>query len=780
MYASLLISLLAAFVAMLGKQWLNRYLRNSGGSTIERCGDRQLKCDGLEKWPLQFFVESLPMMLQAALLLLACGLCRYMWSINASVARTLIGFTGLGVVFYVAIVIAGMSSYACPFQTPVSTGLHGSWKKARWGIVSFISGTRRIWNRRVRRRIVSSVVHFKRVLSRARRVWDRRVRSLLRRQSPPMIPLEDVQVQRFESVSTSDNTSQTESSSTSGSASRAEPWMRPMELDTIRKTNASDAQCVSWILRNITDPEALDAAIRLAGVIRWFDAAIVDVPYDVILSTFRACFDSTGSLYPGSRDRAYYSARAIRWIWVTRYKSEGLPPMGIYHTIPVPDPDLEHLLQGSYDLASSSGLTLPHLQWSSNLLLHFTWVTRTRINRGEISIEPFALPRTEATAPPSVTPNCLLTWCIILGSHVEGEALMVEDKSYDVSCLCSSGCSLLFSSGRMQQILDRLSEAVHSAVSGTSVPQFYLSCMLRDLVGLENRSVRLTKAAYNWCSMICENRERIMDWESLVLTCLEIGFRHLGLQCEPTEAWILSSEHHRGLVDVVFKGEEGEAIADLLRAWTGTSWHHSSELALLGSCAEHLVGLPNLVPFSSRLRRLVIRSIELIGYKGFEGVGVERFVGLLNHLSVAVEDMDEKTNWERLLLDTIQSSEGIQHLSHWYWEILVDLAVSGSLSLWLDCACGLQIMKSLTEAEEWTKLECWVGIVWMAREPGADEMTDEDLRRSTLLLFHQRPGAIRKLEQWMERWSHEHGEDVPELFQQICKQAGEAAKQDTL
>ena len=50
MYASLLISLLVAFVAMLGKQWLNRYMRNSGGSMIERCGDRQRKFDGIEKW----------------------------------------------------------------------------------------------------------------------------------------------------------------------------------------------------------------------------------------------------------------------------------------------------------------------------------------------------------------------------------------------------------------------------------------------------------------------------------------------------------------------------------------------------------------------------------------------------------------------------------------------------------------------------------------------------------------------------------------------------------
>jgi hypothetical protein len=70
LYASLLISLLAAFVAMLGKQWLSRYLRHAGGSMIERCGDRQRKFDGLEKWPFRFCMESLPIMLQIALLLL--------------------------------------------------------------------------------------------------------------------------------------------------------------------------------------------------------------------------------------------------------------------------------------------------------------------------------------------------------------------------------------------------------------------------------------------------------------------------------------------------------------------------------------------------------------------------------------------------------------------------------------------------------------------------------------------------------------------------------------
>ena len=69
-------SLLAAFVAMLGKQWLNRYLRHAGGSVIERCGDRQRKSDGLEKWPFRFFIESLPIMLQNVLLLRSVPLLR--------------------------------------------------------------------------------------------------------------------------------------------------------------------------------------------------------------------------------------------------------------------------------------------------------------------------------------------------------------------------------------------------------------------------------------------------------------------------------------------------------------------------------------------------------------------------------------------------------------------------------------------------------------------------------------------------------------------------------
>jgi len=408
MYASLMISLLAAFVAMLGKQWLNRYLRNSGGSMIERCGDRQRKFNGLEKWPLHFFVESLPVMLQAALLLLACGLCRHMWTINASVAYTLITFTGLGVAFYVAIVIAGMSSYACPFQTPASVALRDIWKKVQHGIVSF-------------------TVHYTRVLSRTRRMWKRGTRSVLRHQSiPTTIPLEIIEIHR------------------------PEPWMTPKDLAATRQTNADDVLCVSWILSNITDPEALDAAIRLAGTIRWFDGGInVDPPYDLIVSTFLACFDLTGKLYPGSRDRAYYSGRAMMWIHTLAgcTKSEEFGnrfplPHTKYVAIGL-DHDLEHLLQVScpsllewcilHLLAIRPEHTSLHSQWISDVLLHLAWANQTTLNHGSILCYIPEVRETKITLPLDAALGRLLAWCILLDSPVEEEVLKIQDKSYDIS-----------------------------------------------------------------------------------------------------------------------------------------------------------------------------------------------------------------------------------------------------------------------------------------------------------------------------------------------------------
>ena len=119
LFASLAVSLFSAFLAMLGKQWLNQYASvDMRGSAIERSQNRQRKLDGIITWYFDHVMQSLPLMLQIGLLLLACGLSQYLWKINTTVASVILGVTSFGVLFYLFIVVAGAVYVSCPYQTP--------------------------------------------------------------------------------------------------------------------------------------------------------------------------------------------------------------------------------------------------------------------------------------------------------------------------------------------------------------------------------------------------------------------------------------------------------------------------------------------------------------------------------------------------------------------------------------------------------------------------------------------------------------------------------------
>ena len=444
LYASLLISLLAAFVAMLGKQWLNRYLRHSGGSMIERCGDRQRKCDGLDKWPsLHLFIESLPVMLQIALLLLACGLCRYMESVNTTVAYILFTLTGLGVVFYVGVVIAGASSHDCPFQTPASVPLRSLWKKARL-VLAFVAFPIFIAFRTLGEifefrmfQIITHLPNFD-ILPHLHDFSEKiqlatlrlglflpRTGSNLNRSSRhPLLP-----------------TTREDSGSTI--SEETIPWFEPGELAKIQAKNTDDVRCVSWVIKTITDPEVLDAAILRASTIRWFDDGIEAEPvYNLITNVFHTCFGSNGEVYPGLRDRAYYSLRAIIWIHTLGMcKSLTFPlPFQQCRTADLDD-DFQQLLdfngKSSIEerfgtlLLTRPGSTPSHVRWVSNALLYLSWA--------QLKPDGYSMQFHWGSADQNLMPldallNRLLMYCNLLDSPVEEELLKVQDKSCDISC----------------------------------------------------------------------------------------------------------------------------------------------------------------------------------------------------------------------------------------------------------------------------------------------------------------------------------------------------------
>jgi len=133
LYASLATSLFSAFLAMLGKQWLNRYaLTDMRGTAVERSQDRQRKLGGIIAWYFDHVMESLPLMLQFALLLLGCALSRYLWGISETIAWVVIGVTALGVILYIYFVIAGTASASCPYQTPWARILRHIYHQTPW------------------------------------------------------------------------------------------------------------------------------------------------------------------------------------------------------------------------------------------------------------------------------------------------------------------------------------------------------------------------------------------------------------------------------------------------------------------------------------------------------------------------------------------------------------------------------------------------------------------------------------------------------------------------
>jgi len=489
-------SLLAAFVAMLGKQWLNRYLRHTGGSMIERCGDRQRKFDGLEKWPFRLFVESLPIMLQIALLLLTCGLSRYMWSINTSVAGVVISFTVLGILFYVGIVVAGTSSYECPFQTPASIGLRhlrdsGTTRKllARLtpsNVISLVYATRRSTRRLVARLSLPNVIlltyatwmdarqgvvsasHFVCDTMRHPLSWEislsriaSRIHSISTKVGHQTIILllridrafgnakqrMAQEIRRFRRtvllpLATEDANHQPRVH-LEGPGLRVRVW----NLEALRRQNGDNARCACWVLRSITDPEAIDSDVRLAGTIRWFDGnSNHDPPYDSIVSTFEACFDSTKQPYPGMRDRAYFSARAILQInmraraqsheFASKYPIPAISLGSFKHT----DPDLHHVIHMLKRNLDTCGPILHFPRVDMNTHTHSLWMSNLFVDLTRAGLIPTLesyksyLSAAVSDHRPMIA-NILLIWDMFLGGHVEEETLWAVDKSYVVVLL---------------------------------------------------------------------------------------------------------------------------------------------------------------------------------------------------------------------------------------------------------------------------------------------------------------------------------------------------------
>jgi len=276
LYASLTTSLFAAFLAMLGKQWVNRYLRNRGGSAADKSRDRQQKLDGFETWHFHLTIESLPVMLQLALLLLGCALSKYLWTISRTVAGVVVAVTIFGVTSYIFLTLAATLYNNCPYQTPPSILIRTTIKYLTHSDAKFARALRstavplppmKLNLRQTLRRLcagVRRVLHNLGCIPGIPEETGHIPLAVVTSPSPPRI---------FEDI--------------------------PINWDTYK----ADIRCISWVLSSTTDADVIYSTVRFAADTIWYPEVVGVLSPHVLADLFFDCL-LDGRVVPGKSEHA--------------------------------------------------------------------------------------------------------------------------------------------------------------------------------------------------------------------------------------------------------------------------------------------------------------------------------------------------------------------------------------------------------------------------------------------------------------------------------------------
>ncbi|KAG8956130.1 hypothetical protein FRC03_010908 [Tulasnella sp. 419] len=123
-FTSLCCSLLTAFGAVLGKQWLNEYERaGRQRSSYGRGMRRHEKLVGMKQYRLELVVEILPTILQLSLFLFLIALVDYLWALSHVIAFIAIACFGLSLFLYGGATVSSLYDSSSPFTTRFSAML---------------------------------------------------------------------------------------------------------------------------------------------------------------------------------------------------------------------------------------------------------------------------------------------------------------------------------------------------------------------------------------------------------------------------------------------------------------------------------------------------------------------------------------------------------------------------------------------------------------------------------------------------------------------------------
>ena len=431
LYASLATSLFAAFLAMLGKQWVNRYLRNRGGSAADKSRDRQRKLDGLKKWHFHLTIESLPVMLQFALLLLGCALSRYLWTISHTVAGIIVTGTLFGLTSYVSLSLAATLHYNCPYQTPPSILTRALIKRLARSNNSFARSLRSITAS------FPPVDDLRRVLLRLRTGVRRALRGLGCisgvGEETEHIPLAVI--------------------------TPPPPARIFGDVSVDWEVCKAETRCISWVLSSSTDTDVIYSTVRFAADMVWYPEIVGALSPHILADLFFDCL-LDGRPIPGKLEHASSIGMALASILNTQltiepenhvlvglceriwdrikrvHPSESMFRLVAYTLRCIVEPPANSLSIHPF-WVTPSDLSPAQKLWLSRIVLQITWRLRSFDKLIEylnsIGMQSFCVTFTtddDNNILATLKTNCFLTMALSLGLRIDIRDLHVPNNKY--------------------------------------------------------------------------------------------------------------------------------------------------------------------------------------------------------------------------------------------------------------------------------------------------------------------------------------------------------------
>ena len=420
LYLTLFATLMASYLAMVGKQWLGLYAcRETDGSTTATGRVREEKLSQIEKWRFHL-LGYLPMILQCAIFLLGFALSRYLWGVNRSVSSVVIGFTSLGPLLYLITEACSISSPDFPFYTPFTS------------IILFVIGLAAPYCRNLQR-----------------------VFGLNRRPPQPGIlgPQRDFDLLSADPVGAIAFGASITTLACAAPAVIQFPWsVSPVFSHRTTRSfgwgDSRDARCINRMFGMSADADVTASIMGFIPEVIWHKG-IKDVPIRRIYNRLMDCFDFSGSspvVISKLRDIAYLSARAYVHIELQRRciiqhkqddwqcPDEEEEPI-LPHTSYGSDPDLGTVLFMFNMVEGYDGgfpweqvrMTPPHHSWMSHVFLYRAW------DEGQVSeVVMDFVENSMSLRPPSdiVTTDCLFIIGLMLGVPLHVRDTTVQNKRF--------------------------------------------------------------------------------------------------------------------------------------------------------------------------------------------------------------------------------------------------------------------------------------------------------------------------------------------------------------